>query len=672
MEHDDHPDLAEHHLAMLRAGSGISDQVIRARGYRTITDRRVLAALGFSDAQCRVPGLLLPLHATDGSQPFAVYRPDTPRSVAIADRRDPATGVVPSRAVKYEMPAGTPMRVDCPPPCRLWLADPAVSLWITEGQKKADALASRGLCAIALLGVWNWRGTNAAGGKTMLADFDLIAWNGRAVRIVFDSDLMTKQPVRQALDRLTTLLQLRKAQVTAVYLPAGPDGDKQGVDDYLAAGHTTRQLEALAEAPRPEPRAAPPVVELLDGAAPCLARPLALLDGHAYAATWLPCRVTLVESASPRGQIVRHDPPLQRVETRLFVIAQDGRLYGEGGDLPLDRLGIDLKLTEVPPPDATWSAKAINRYRRGDRPAPAGVFARLAEVVDRFIDFDRSLGSQHDMAAMIACYILATWFLDAFNVIGFLWPNGDRGCGKTQLLTVVARLAYLGEVILAGGSYPALRDLADYGACLAFDDAENMADPRRSDPDKRALLLAGNRRGNTVPVKELVGDKKWVTRRVHTYCPRLFSATRLPDAILESRSIVVPLIRTVDRYRANADPADAALWPHDRRALVDDLWALALANLPALPLHETAVNQETRLTGRSLEPWRPILAVARWLSENGEPNVYDRMQVLAEAYQDERPALTSGDLSGPGGSGPHSLLGRRARQAPYRWYRWYR
>ena len=339
------------------------------------------------------------------------------------------------------------------------------------------------------------------------------------------------------------------------------------------------------------------MVELLEAAVPALTRPLALVDGRAYAAAWLPCRVTVVESTNARGQIVRHDPPATRVETRLFVVAQDGRVYGEGGDKPLEDLGMEVKLPETPPPDATWSARAIARYRRGERADPAAVFGRLVEVVDRFIDFDRSLAPQQDMAAMIACYILATWFLDAFNVIGFLWPNGDRGCGKTQLLTVVARLAYLGEVILAGGSYPALRDLADYGACLAFDDAENMAGQRAADPDKRALLLAGNRRGNTVPVKELVGDKKWVTRRVNTYCPRLFSATRLPDPILESRTIVVPLIRTADRYRANADPADAALWPHDRRALVDDLWALALANLAELPPHEAAVNREAQLTG---------------------------------------------------------------------------
>jgi hypothetical protein len=54
------------------------------------------------------------------------------------------------------------------------------------------------------------------------------------------------------------------------------------------------------------------------------------------------------------------------------------------------------------------------------------------------------------MAEFLACYVLSTYFLDAFTVIGFLWPNGDRGSGKTQLLNVVTELAHLGETLLAG------------------------------------------------------------------------------------------------------------------------------------------------------------------------------------------------------------------------------
>ena len=91
------------------------------------------------------------------------------------------------------------------------------------------------------------------------------------------------------------------------------------------------------------------------------------------------------------------------------------------------------------------------------------------------------------MCELVACYILSTWFIEALTVIGYLWPNGERGSGKTQLLNVITELAYLGQTILAGGSYASLRDLADYGATLAFDDAEAIMDVKRTDPDKRAL-----------------------------------------------------------------------------------------------------------------------------------------------------------------------------------------
>jgi hypothetical protein len=125
----------------------------------------------------------------------------------------------------------------------------------------------------------------------------------------------------------------------------------------------------------------------------------------------------------------------------------------------------------------------------------------MVEVVDAFVDFDRSLAPQRTMAEFVAAYALTTWLADAFNVVGFLWPNGDRGAGKTHLLHVVAQMAYLGTVLTAGGSFAALRDLADYGATLAFDDAEELSNARAADPDKRALLLAGNRRGAVVTVR---------------------------------------------------------------------------------------------------------------------------------------------------------------------------
>jgi hypothetical protein len=284
---------------------------------------------------------------------------------------------------------------------------------------------------------------------------------------------------------------------------------------------------------------------------------------------------------------------------------------------PLHELGLEVRLQAGVVPDSRlWSTRGVVTYRAGHRPEPKELFGKLTDVITRFIDFDQSLAGQAEMCEFIACMILSTWMLEAFTVIGYLWPTGEPGSGKTQRLIICTELSYLGQIILAGSTYATLRDLADYGATLGFDDAERVFDPRTKDPDKRNLLLSGNRRGNTIALKEADSGGTWHIRHVNTFCPRLFTATRLPDAILASRTIVVPLVKTLDEERANADPADYSLWPHSCDDLKDELWALGLAFVRELQPYVRAVNAQPlgnhgdSLSGRDLEPWRPILTIA--------------------------------------------------------------
>src|SRR5262249_39856922 len=141
-------------------------------------------------------------------------------------------------------------------------------------------------------------------------------------------------------------------------------------------------------------------------------------------------------------------------------------------------------------------------------------------------------------------------------------------------------------------------------------------------------------------------DKKWITRRVNTFCARLFSATQLPDRILASRTIIVPLVRTANKEKANADPLDPKLWPTEQRQLIDNLWGLALAHLPSMSDYEASVNQKSELIGRDLEPWRAMLAVALWLDDHGTESLFPRMHALALRYREnERPNLDIGNLA---------------------------
>jgi hypothetical protein len=251
------------HADLLRASS-IPTAVAAERGYMSVDTKARLKGLGFSEGQRSVPGLLIPIWNAAGEVALHQYRPDTPRE------RD-------GKLVKYETPLKARMVLDVPPRAREWIDDPARPLFITEGARKADAAAAAGLCCVALLGVWNWRGTNAKGGSTVLADWEMVALKSRDVFLAFDSDVVTKPEVCHALHRLAGFLDTRGASVQVILLPSGDGGVKAGLDDYLAAGHSVDDLLGLArpelpapverEKPKPAPGPAVDLVRLLDDVA---------------------------------------------------------------------------------------------------------------------------------------------------------------------------------------------------------------------------------------------------------------------------------------------------------------------------------------------------------------------------------------------------------------------
>jgi putative DNA primase/helicase len=220
--------LSPAHAELLRR-SAIDPDVAEERGYRTVEEKVVLERYGFAGYQRRVPALLIPLHDVHGREAGWQSRPDHPR----------ARG---EKAIKYETPAGSALALDCPPRCRAGLADPSRRLWITEGVRKVDALASCGEVALGLSGVYGWRGRNEFGGLTRLPEWEEVALNGREVALVFDSDARTNQNVQTALARLARWLEAKGARVT-ILLPPASDDHKVGVDDFLAAGGSLDGLE---------------------------------------------------------------------------------------------------------------------------------------------------------------------------------------------------------------------------------------------------------------------------------------------------------------------------------------------------------------------------------------------------------------------------------------------
>ena len=219
-----------HHRRALIEESGIRPEVVAERGYYTAKSKAELERLGFSPAQRRAPALVIPMYSPTGKLVTHQIRPDAPREIE-------------GKAVKYETPAKSPLRLDVHPSQAQRIKEASVPLWIVEGVKKGDSLMSRGECAVALQGVWCWQK-----GGVPLAEWEDVRLWGRTVFVAFDSDVTVKSSVRAALEGLVDFLRSRGARVRIVYLPDAPGGKKQGVDDYLASGEgTVRDLERMAE-----------------------------------------------------------------------------------------------------------------------------------------------------------------------------------------------------------------------------------------------------------------------------------------------------------------------------------------------------------------------------------------------------------------------------------------
>jgi P4 family phage/plasmid primase-like protien len=223
----------ETHKTKLRM---ISDDVIKARQYATVTDSVTLEYLDFPKGQATA--LLIPWWNVFGKIGGYQIRPNIP----LPDKEKRG------KFVKYLFPQGRKNFLDVSPKCQPDLGNPKIPFYITESPIKGDSLVSQGLCAGALAGV-SWKWTNEEDGNTALACFDSIATKGRTFYLVPDSDYKTNKAVRAQINALARYLKSRGAKVLIIELPDAPDGTKQGADDYFDAGGTLGEFHSFIAVP---------------------------------------------------------------------------------------------------------------------------------------------------------------------------------------------------------------------------------------------------------------------------------------------------------------------------------------------------------------------------------------------------------------------------------------
>lgn len=214
--------ITESHLDEWVKGSGVKDAIARLN-LESLDDSKEIARRLNWKAYKGKPGWWASGVDPRTGQPraFGQFKPNEPLQMPDDDPAKYVTGPKGSPTEAFFANTGD---VD------YWLnilTDRDELVAITEGFKKAGAGITAGIPTVALAGVWNGQVDK----KRLIPDLKLIATPGRWVCLIFDSDILTKPEVQQALILLGKLLKKAGCLVTVAQLPA----ETKGMDDFIVA-----------------------------------------------------------------------------------------------------------------------------------------------------------------------------------------------------------------------------------------------------------------------------------------------------------------------------------------------------------------------------------------------------------------------------------------------------
>lgn len=346
---------------------------------------------------------------------------------------------------------------------RWWQQDRRLPLIVTEGAKKAAALLSIGVPAVALPGIWS------AGG-VLPPDLAAMPLAGRACWGVFDHSDRPNPAEPKAAHRLGRLLQAAAAIDVRVGTVPGTHG--KGADDHLAAGGS---WEALAAALAP-PRLLP--------ALPRLRRPdvVAPAGQHLGETVSIPSGRKVVALAAPMGAgktelIAAHLEPLQAAGARVVLITHRRSL----GEALAQRLGLPWADEAAPGCDLrqTGIALCVDSLHAGSR-----LRFLPAEWKDAIVVID-------EVTAVLAHGVMGTGTAIKDRRVPVLQSLAALLAGARQVLIADAQLdsATLGVIEAAAGDGAFLigsdhrpaagRELVLYGKRAGWYDALTDALQRR-------------------------------------------------------------------------------------------------------------------------------------------------------------------------------------------------
>ncbi len=261
------------------------------------------------------------------------------------------------------------------------------------------------------------------------------------------------------------------------------------------------------------------------------------------------------------------------------------------------------------PESFRWEKQNLDLFLGGENVVSiASVHNSIVEQSKKYLHFSNQ--SWHEL---IGLWIIGTYFHRMFPSYPYIHLNGNAHSGKTKCLAFIANLAFNAEMSFNNTAAYMVRLIHDNSATCCMDEVESLR--RAKDEDSKVLLAmlnSGYKRGSFSGKMELQKLNNWTRAKFESYSPKVLAGIDTLPTTLGTRCIPIIMQRSANQEIVNREINELdPFWVEIR----NNLYRSLLSHFQLIG-DSYAELEDKDILGRSWELWKPILSIAKCVSED--------------------------------------------------------
>lgn len=234
----------------------------------------------------------------------------------------------------------------------------------------------------------------------------------------------------------------------------------------------------------------------------------------------------------------------------------------------------------------------------------------------------------------VSIWAMMTYIYTGFHAVPFIFLNGTKNSGKSKIINILQMICFNSESTANTSPSALFRLIEANNATVMVDEGENLNGTEYSQ-ELRLLLNACYVSTGTVTRTNKDSHK---VERFKVFTPVCIGAINELESTLMSRCIPIFTMRSTKNSRKGklfVDPQHIK-WRKIRHAMYKGAFQ-SYQDIIKLSYE----MEPEGIENRNLQLWKPILTIARWLSDmKDDPSIYEDMITMAQESVEESESLT--------------------------------